>query len=111
MIIQILNQQGNLNQEKELFKELLLIKSSEKFEFENFKKNNITLLLNKDIATSNKVDGSLKFSPFVYNTKENLGCFFYDFLCGGECGSTNLVFFKKLEGTYVMVNKVQITVN
>jgi hypothetical protein len=81
-----------------------LVKSLSKYEkegesnFDNKKLIDIgSFMVIDSLDNKHKSDilGVLSLSRINYNEAENVGCFYYEFLCSKTCGHKSLVIFKK----------------
>jgi hypothetical protein len=98
--------------------ELGLIKNLTSIEYEKritipspIKINGFTIILFNKEEIGRKYKGVVHFSNFVFDVNENLGCFYYEMVCGGECGSTNIVFFKNKNGHYVITKSNLLSIS
>lgn len=98
LIMETLVKQGGGSEfESRLIGNLLAIKNEKKLDIgEIEKQNGFNIYSNKDNIAKMKFDGFLTFSNFVYDEDKNLGCFYCKFVCGSECGTENVIFFKKI---------------
>ncbi|MFC2185704.1 hypothetical protein ACFCT7_00210 [Fulvivirgaceae bacterium LMO-SS25] len=49
-----------------------------------------------------RVIGAVRFSRVAFDDEFNRGCFYYSFVCGGECGEGVIVFIRKVKGKWII---------
>lgn len=112
IILGLIKQNNCSNEEQILVNDLFAKKTERKLNVAELKKQNgFNIITMSNSLAKNKTDGYITFSSIVYNKEINLGCFYYDFLCGRRCGSSNVIFFKESDGRYIVEKTILISLN
>ena len=53
---------------------------------------------------SKEVIGTVSFSRISFNKSQTIGYFYYDVYCGEDCGWSDLIKIKKINGTWTIIN-------
>lgn len=58
-----------------------------------------------------RVIGNVKFSRVAFNDDLTKGCFYYSFVCGGECGEGLMIFVKKVDNKWKIEGSRQLWIS
>lgn len=58
-----------------------------------------------------RVIGYVTFSRVAFNDDLTRGCFYYSFVCGGECGEGAMIFIKKMDNKWIIEGSRQLWIS